>query len=96
MEQLSMFADPVDERVRDIVNHRLNQTNWREDWDIKKRIDWWLDGVSGGYYGDFTYEIRYGTLYADTEDFNIYDLPKSVHKYTKADILDIWEQMKGE
>lgn len=93
IEQISMFIDPIDEKVRDRLKMYLTD-KWGKAFDTEKKIDHLIKGFSGGMVGDFCWEVRNGILYASDRTFNNFEPDATVRKYTKEDLMEMAQEME--
>ena len=61
---------------------------------IEPRGGSWYLAFSGGMVGDFCWEVRNGILYASDRIFNTFEPDATVRKYTKADLMEMAQEME--
>lgn len=93
IEQISMFIDPIDEKVRDRLKMYLTD-KWGKPFDVEKKIDRLIKGFSGGMVDGFCWEVRNGILYASDRTFNTFEPDSSVRRYTKSDLMEMAQEME--
>lgn len=82
MTQISMFTDPLDERIKEWAQRIAAHDDW------EYRIDFLFDGFSGGMSQSFCYEIRNKKMMYSDKGFNSYEPGPDVRTITKEEFKE--------